>query len=206
MKYNLILIFALFAIFSCSSEENKELSKSFDSLKTQLETSVTSYDSASSNKSQEDFDALLSEFGKRYNISAEWNKLDKNNRTGLKKELTGKFIIIPVTKAQVSGIIKNGFSDTSIVFTGNSSNSFVFEINGSLSAIEKIGSDKNGLILLRINKISDSMKLYLAKKGKDFRFSELRVTEFKINSDLIDASGISISDSILLGKFNLSEF
>jgi|GEM_PF-6546241 len=206
MRYNLILIFALLAIISCGSEEDKELSKSFDSLKTEIESSVITDTSGSGNNSQENFDKLLSEFGKRYNISAGWNQLNKNNRTGLKKELTGKFIIIPVTKSQVSGILKNGFSDTSIVFTGSSSNSFVFEIDGKISDIEKIGSDKNGLLLLKINKISDSVKLYLAKKGKDFRFSELRVTEFKITSDLIDASGLTLSDSILLKKFGLSQF
>jgi len=206
MKYHLISIIILLSLYSCGSKDGKEMSGTLDSLKTVLEKSAQPDTSDNSASSQENFDMLLSEFGKRYNISAEWYKLDKNNRAVLKKELTGKFIIIPVTKSQVSGILKNGFSDTSIVFTGNSSNSFVFEINGSLSVIEKIGSDKNGLLLLRINKISDSMKLYLAKKGKDFRFSELRVTEFIINSDLIDASGISISDSILLGKFNLSEF
>lgn len=206
MRYKLIFIFALFIFYSCGTEDNRELSKTFDSLKSELETSVTSDTTGNGNNTQDNFNNLLSEFGKSYSISSDWSKLNKNNRAVLKKELAGKFIIIPVTESQVSGILKSGFSDTSIVFTDNSSKAFVFDIDGSISAIEKIGPDKNGLFLLKINKISDSMKLYLAKKGKDFRFSELRVTEFVITCELIDASGINLSDTILLKKFSLSEF
>jgi hypothetical protein len=206
MKHNLILISALFILYSCGSEENKQLSKSFDSLKTALETSDLPGTTGYSENKREDFDNLPSEFSKRYSISSDWYKLNKNNRNSLMKELQGKFILIPVTKSQVSGIINTGFSDTSIVFTGNSSNAFVFDIDSSPSSLEKISSGKSCIFLLKIKKISDSMKLYLAKKGMNFQYSELRVTEFMVLCDLIDAASTTVSDSILLKKFNLKEF
>jgi hypothetical protein len=206
MKYNLILISALFILYSCGSDEEKQLSKTFDSLKTALETTPASDSLINGTEPLDNIDILLSEFGKRYSISSDWSKLNKNNRAVLKRELTGKFIIIPVTKSQVKGIQNGGFADTSVVFTGNSSNSFVFDIDGSLSIIEKIGSGRNGLLLMKIKKISDSMKLYLVKKDKDFQHSEYPVTEFDINCDLIDAAEIILSDSMLLKKFSLKEF
>lgn len=206
MKYVLLLIFPFIFLISCGSDEDKQRSKSFDSLKTALEKSAVSDTSDNNTSPQDNFDNLLSEFGKLYSISPEWNKLNKNNRNNLKKELSGKFIIVPITKTQITGILNSGFSDTSIVFTGASSNAFVFDIDASPSALERIGPGKNGLILLKIKKIDDSIKLYLKKKGKDFQYSESIVTEFIITCDLVESAAVTINDSLLLNKFGLEEF
>ncbi|MCE1164599.1 MAG: hypothetical protein LWX07_04255 [Bacteroidetes bacterium] len=193
----LIILFLVLSavVFSCGNREDTEVSKGFDSLK-----SLSAGDTAVQTGTSQ-FDETISSFSGKYNAVTDWSGYGKQEKYAFRKNALNKYIVVPVLKEQISEIRESGFTDTTLVFTGNKSNAFVFLVKSGEGKAEKLMPDKNSLLLLKVRDISDSQKLYLLKKSTDFQHRELKVTEFVITADLIDAVNTDASAAALGKKF-----
>jgi hypothetical protein len=195
--YLVLSISILLSLSSCNNKEEADLSKSFDSLSDKI-----AKDSAMMNDTA-DFDNALQSFAGNYKAITNWGDYDKSTRTSFRKAVTGKYIIVPITKQQAERIKNSEFTDTSLVYFGMKNNIFVFVVNKGGSRIEKLDRNKNGLLLMKVRDIEDALKLYLEKKSTDFMHKERKLTEFTITAELIDAVNVDINEEVFKNKFSL---
>ncbi len=180
---------------SCGNRDDSDVSKAFDSLKKVLTgDSVLTADTLK-------FENTITSFSGTYNAITDWSRFGRGERNAFRKSALNKYLIVPLLKEQTAGIKENGFSDTTLVFTGGKNNAFVFIIDKGEKNIEKLSGRKNGLLLVKAREITDSQKLYLVKKHTDFQHREMRVTEYTITADLIDAADTDASAEMLAKKF-----
>ncbi|MDD5362710.1 MAG: hypothetical protein PHN88_11295 [Ignavibacteria bacterium] len=187
----------LLSLSSCNNKEEADLSKSFDSLSVK-----TVKDSAVMNDTA-NFDNALQIFAGNYKAITNWSAYDKSTRASFRKAVTGKYIIVPITKQQAESIRNSEFTDTSLVHFGMKNNVFVFIVSKGGNKIEKLTPGKNGLLLLKVRDVDDALKLYLEKKSTDFMHKERKLTEFTVTAELIEAVNIDISENALKNKFEL---
>jgi hypothetical protein len=173
------------------------LSKSFDSLSVKAATdSVLLNDTAGFNKA-------MMIFAGNYKAITNWSIYDKSTRTLFRKSVTGKYIIVPISKQQTESIKESEFTDTSLVYFGKKNNVFIFVVEKGGNKIEKLSSGKNGLLLLKVRDVDDALKLYLEKKSTDFMHKQRLLTEFTLTVELIESVNVDINESELKNKFFL---
>lgn len=196
-EYILILPVIILTLFlpSCGNRDDSDVSKAFDSLKhTLVSDSVNAADTAK-------FENTISSFSGTYNAVTDWSKFGKGDLKAFRKSALNKYIVVPLMKEQINGIREDGFTDTTLVFTGEKDNAFVFLIGKGEKNTGGLSPEKNALLLLKVTEITASQKLYLVKKHTDFQHREMRVTEFTVSADLIDAAETDASAAVLGRKF-----
>lgn len=195
----LVSFLILFILCSCKGKEEKSNIESlnFSGQDTGASGNVTAgIDSLK-------FNELINTFSGEYNAAADWSRYGKNEKSTINKILINKYAIVPITKGQIKSIDEADFTDTSLVYIGEHDNAFVFVVDGGGRNIRKLAIDRNGLLLVKITGVSAARRLYLEKKHTDFLHKEIKVTEFTVTAEFIDAVSISAPDNILLEKFKV---
>lgn len=178
------------SIYSCGRRDDSDVSKAFDSLKQTLAVdSIKGNDSLS-------FEKTINVFSGKYNAVTDWSRYGGEGGA-FRKNILHRYLLVPVLKEQVQEIKDNGFSDTTLVFTGDKNSAFVFLIDKGESVADKLPAGTNGLLLVKAKEVREAKKLYLVKKHTDFQHRELKVTEYTITAELVDAVSTDVSAKAL---------
>jgi hypothetical protein len=150
-------------------------------------------------------DKTTSEFTGRYNALNNWTMYGKDNKANAEKTFKNRNLIFPLFREQITYLNQSNVTDTILVYYGNKSNSFVINITKGESLFDKLNDKSNGLMVVKVNSLEYSQKLYLTKKYTDFQHKEKNVTEYYIKAELLDVENIGIKDKLLREKFKLEE-
>jgi hypothetical protein len=191
----------LIALTSCKDKSDSGITKTDSTSADTNKQYVCISDSALSSI----LDRTTSEFTGRYNALNNWAMYGKDNKANAEKVFKNRNLIFPLFREQITYLHQSNVTDTILVYYGNKSNSFVININKGESLFDKLNDLSNGLMVVKVNSLEYSQKLYLSKKYTDFQHKEKNVTEFYINAELIDVENIGIKDKLLREKFKLEE-
>ncbi len=150
-------------------------------------------------------DKTISEFAVRNNASDNWTMYGKDNKSNAEKGLKNRSLVFPLFRQQIMYLHQSDVTDTILVYYGDKANTFVINITKGISLFDKLKDTGNGLMTVKVYSLEYSQKLYLVKKYTDFQHREMKVTEFYLKAELIDAENIGIKDKLLREKFKLEE-
>ena len=193
-------LFLLLAISACKDKVDKNEVIFIDSLNSNINNQSDYNDDSISYTS---LDNTLNIYSNKYKIVTDWSDYNKDNKSKANNDLKNKNLIFPVFKEQIKFLLQPNVTDTILIYSGNKSNSFVINITKGEDLFKKLNDRNNGIIIVHIEEVEYSQKLYLTKKYTDFQHKEKIVTEFYLKAELIEAINLGTKDDLLKEKFNL---
>ena len=193
-------LFLLLAISACKDKIDKNEVIFIDSLNSNINNQSDYNDDSISYTS---LDNTLNIYSNKYKIVTDWSDYNKDNKSKANNDLKNKNLIFPVFKEQIKFLLQPNVTDTILIYSGNKSNSFVINITKGEDLFKKLNDRNNGIIIVHIEEVEYSQKLYLTKKYTDFQHKEKIVTEFYLKAELIEAINLGTKDDLLKEEFNL---
>ncbi len=198
----LVLICVIIVLSGCKEKTDKKVDITIDSLRNDIDKPIEfNIDSVTISS----FNGVLKDYSNKYNASTNWIEYNNENKSYANRDLRNKNLIFPLFKEQIKSLHKSHITDTILIYSGKMSNSFVLNITKDVDIFNILKEETNSIMVIRVNDLEYSQKLYLSKKNTDFQHKEKKIIEFYIKADLIDANNLGINDDLINDKFNLGE-
>jgi len=202
--FRILLSISFCLLLALSSCKNKSDSDRITTDSTSADTN-NKYECISDSALGSILDKSISEFADKHSALNKWTMYGEDNKMNAEKVFKNRNLVFPLFREQIMYLHQSDVTDTILVYYGNKSNTFVIKITIGESLFDKLNELSNGLMIVKVNSLEYSQKLYLVKKHTEFQHKEKKVTEFYVKAELIDVANIGIKDKLLREKFNLEE-